>query len=916
MPARCGCGAAPALPKTIKREALEELTLKTKLKPAEVKALYRRFRLLAPSGYMLPDQFRETMGVLGLTDDPFLPDRMFIVFDADQDGKLSFFEFASSLAVMIRGTEDEKLQLSFEMAAGRRGAPGISFSDFQQLIRACNNMMQSIVTPDVRPVHDDHIRLMFRDLASDGSGDDREEPVITMEDYKFAAQNNDNFLVSLGLIAAPSARPRTKSTGRDNRKMTLTNASSAGNALAFPYTPGAGSANGTGAQEHYVITSAQIAELREKVATLKEVVLQDKVGAASSLASGTSSPSGALPAPSTTGLDPRAGHSQPAADDPDERWWTPLPKKNLRWDQHVSVAVGPKTVDDLAGEFDKVLGWCRSATEARYDGASRLSWPLRDNSTDEFWNRALMMSPQASPSHRPSSNPATPKEVSRDISRDISRDVSRDPECAERNARQFSSSGSDDETAPGGLGLQTEASNSRKVTQLSNDSSGRNLSQRPRTNTNTTAPGTKRRKRLRLLGPKKGLAVHFGHENWNMVLSMMIGIRMSVGRIKHEMSRELTPVDFIMKEKFSIIPRMANIFDSEISKRVTMTRFIDYAPMVFQRIRSSFGIHHDDYLRSVGPEQLLGNMVLGNLSSLSELSSEGKSGAFFYYTADGKYMMKTVTQREFQLLKRMLKKYYDHIMKNSGTLIVRFLGLHCLQVKRSHNGPLHKDKKLHFVVMSNMFNTPFQIHRRYDLKGSWVARVTPGKHSLDPTIALKDVDFKQANEAIRVGPELKEKLIKQIESDSGFLRDNNVIDYSILLGIHDIGKERNDDEDDAEEGKASVQISEGQIVRTNTGATQMTFPASPASGIPGTPPPQVAGTREVPCHQRDLGGLLSADQRQLYFFGIIDILTPYDTRKKMEHHLKALRHDRRGVSCCPPVFYSERFNDFMRTAFE
>merc|ERR1712107_261414 len=38
------------------------------------------------------------------------------------------------------------------------------------------------------------------------------------------------------------------------------------------------------------------------------------------------------------------------------------------------------------------------------------------------------------------------------------------------------------------------------------------------------------RSQHRLMGPKKGLAVHFGHENWNMVLSMMIGICMSVGR--------------------------------------------------------------------------------------------------------------------------------------------------------------------------------------------------------------------------------------------------------------------------------------------------------------------------------------------------------------------------------------------------
>merc|ERR1740138_1953997 len=163
---------------------------------------------------------------------------------------------------------------------------------------------------------------------------------------------------------------------------------------------------------------------------------------------------------------------------------------------------------------------------------------------------------------------------------------------------------------------------------------------------------------------------------------MMIGIRMSIGRSRHEMAREVQPVDFIMKEKFSIIPRLANIFDSEVSKRVTVTRFIDYAPLVFQRIRSSFGIYTDDYLRSVGPEQLLGNMVLGNLSSLSELSSEGKSGAFFYYTADGKYMMKTVTPKEQQLLKKMLRSYFHHLQQNPGTLIVRFLGLHCLRVQK------------------------------------------------------------------------------------------------------------------------------------------------------------------------------------------------------------------------------------------
>jgi len=283
-----------------------------------------------------------------------------------------------------------------------------------------------------------------------------------------------------------------------------------------------------------------------------------------------------------------------------------------------------------------------------------------------------------------------------------------------------------------------------------------------------------------------GPTVHFGHENWNMVLSMMIGIRMAVGRSRHEVSRELQPVDFIMKEKFSIIPRLANVFDSAVSKRVTMTRFIDYAPLVFQRIRSGFGIQHDDYLRSIGPEQLLGNLVLGNLASLSELSSEGKSGAFFYYTADGSYMIKTVEPKEQHLLKRMLKRYYDHLMQQPETLIVRFLGLHCLRVRKTLKGGRHSTRKLYFVVMANMFNMPFEIHRRYDLKGSWIGRVTPCSNVHDPTVALKDLDFTKASEAIRIGPERKAVLLAQIERDCAFLKESNIIDYSLLLGIRDL----------------------------------------------------------------------------------------------------------------------------------
>merc|ERR1719230_2068062 len=153
--------------------------------------------------------------------------------------------------------------------------------------------------------------------------------------------------------------------------------------------------------------------------------------------------------------------------------------------------------------------------------------------------------------------------------------------------------------------------------------------------------------------------------------------------------------------------------------------------------------------------------------------------------------MKTVTSKEFHLLKGMLMQYHQHITTHPETLIVRFLGLHCLSVQSKSKASIvgkPKREKLYFVVMSNMFNTPFEIHRRFDLKGSWVGRETL-EEKKEPGAALKDVDFLQANEVIQVGEERRAKLLATLESDSQFLSSNNIIDYSILLGIHDLGQE-------------------------------------------------------------------------------------------------------------------------------
>jgi len=66
----------------------------------------------------------------------------------------------------------------------------------------------------------------------------------------------------------------------------------------------------------------------------------------------------------------------------------------------------------------------------------------------------------------------------------------------------------------------------------------------------------------------------------------------------------------------------------------------------------------------------------------------------------------------------------------------------------------------------------------------------------------------------------------------------------------------------------------------------------------------------------DSGGLKGRnedyDRDELYYFGIIDVLIKYETRKKMEHLLKFISGSGNEVSVVPPSFYAERFVSFMQ----
>jgi hypothetical protein len=56
---------------------------------------------------------------------------------------------------------------------------------------------------------------------------------------------------------------------------------------------------------------------------------------------------------------------------------------------------------------------------------------------------------------------------------------------------------------------------------------------------------------------------------------------------------------------------------------------------------------------------------------LSELGSPGKSGSFFYYSQDFRFIIKTIHHSEHLFLRRILRHYYEHVQKNPNTLLCR-----------------------------------------------------------------------------------------------------------------------------------------------------------------------------------------------------------------------------------------------------
>jgi len=230
--------------------------------------------------------------------------------------------------------------------------------------------------------------------------------------------------------------------------------------------------------------------------------------------------------------------------------------------------------------------------------------------------------------------------------------------------------------------------------------------------------------------------------------------------------------------------------------------------------------------------------------------------------------------------------------------------------------------------MNNLFPPHKDVHETYDLKGSTVGREFPeDRAALNPREVLKDLNWIHRGRTLELGPEKRALLTEQIRRDTEFLKEIDVMDYSLLIGIHNMQRGNRDNlrRNTLKVFSPSVPATRRQTasqVKSRSEAIAIrkamresdpkALGSHPAANLPDEDPED---NKQFIFYQ-DEGGLQATDETnepldKIYYLGIIDICTPWTPLKRIENIWKGFKNDRHKISPVPAKEYGERFLSFM-----
>jgi len=370
---------------------------------------------------------------------------------------------------------------------------------------------------------------------------------------------------------------------------------------------------------------------------------------------------------------------------------------------------------------------------------------------------------------------------------------------------------------------------------------------------------------------------------------LMWGVNHTVRELQHvNVPVMLMPDDFRSYSKVKIDNQSFNKENLPSHFKVK-----EYCPLVFRNLRERFGLDDLDFLNSM-------------TKSPKPMDNPGKSGAKLFLSADRLYIIKTLTSEEVEEMHSLLKEYHPYIVQRHGkSLLPQYLAMYRLTVDNIEH---------YMVVMRNVFTGHLKVHRKYDLKGSTVDREASGKEKQKKEPTLKDNDFLNDGVKVAIGEEAKGKLLETLSADVDFLTKHEIMDYSLLLGVHDtklaLEEERETDEEEEDDEEYD----------SGGSGVALTPPDSPGSDRrPLGNKCSVAEGRIDP--ERDIYAIPSQGNeanQEIYFLSLVDILTHYGMKKKTAKAAKTVKYGSsvEGISTVDPGLYAKRFLAFVEEAIE
>ncbi|XP_054722009.1 phosphatidylinositol 4-phosphate 5-kinase type-1 alpha-like [Uloborus diversus] len=442
-------------------------------------------------------------------------------------------------------------------------------------------------------------------------------------------------------------------------------------------------------------------------------------------------------------------------------------------------------------------------------------------------------------------------------------------------------------------------------------------------------PGTTaldRRKKEKKIGHRRvdeeGLITFKKIYSSQIIGSISLGISHAVGGLASKPERDLLMLDFTIVESTAfptddlliLAKNLTYVLFFRDGSNITPAhhysdfRFKSYAPVAFRYFRDLFGIQPDDFLYS-----------LCN-APLRELSNPGASGSIFYVTDDDEFILKTVHHKEAEFLQKLLPGYYMNLNQNPRTLLPKFFGLYCYQCG---------GKNVRLVVMNNLLPSGIRLHEKYDLKGSTYKRKASKHERKKSSPTYKDLDFLERHiDGIYLEPDTYKALTNTIHRDCRVLESFKIMDYSLLVGIHNVDLAKKEKMEtkrkEEEEGLAKISDESGEsaspiqtacargetgLARSKSINRQRLAAFSTAMESIQAEPLDEGDDDDVPP-----GGIPAKNakgEHLLLFLGIIDILQSFRLAKRLEHTWKSMLHDGDTVSVHRPAFYAERFEKFM-----